>query len=196
MEDIATLYSRHAERFDSARSRGLMERPYLEAALKAMPPRARVLDLGCGAGEPIARYFIDQGCELTGVDAAAPMVERFRARFPGGTCLCSDMRGLQLGTRFDLIVAWDSFFHLDHDDQRAMFESFEQHAAPHSLLLFTSGVFEGTAFGDLFGDALFHSSLDTEEYRRRLDEHGDRVLQHRVEDPDCGGHTVWLAQQR
>ncbi|BBO63066.1 TPA: hypothetical protein ACGCBI_003178 [Serratia marcescens] len=33
-----------------------------------------------------------------------------------------------------------------------------------------------------------------EEYTRLLQENGFRVVDHVVEDPACGGRTVWLAQ--
>lgn len=196
MDEIAILYARHARRYDQARSRRLFEQPYLNAASSALPASARVLDLGCGTGEPIARYFVEKGHYVTGVDAAAPMIELCHERMPEMTWVHADMRKLALPERFELIVAWDSFFHLNHSDQRAMFATFERHAAPGGVLLFTSGPSEGVALGNLFGDELYHSSLSEAEYRELLQRHGYRVLQHRAEDPDCGGHTVWLARQR
>jgi predicted TPR repeat methyltransferase len=195
MEEIASLYTRHAEQFDRARKRDLLEQPYLDAALEAMTPAGEALDLGCGAGEPIARYLVDRGHRVTGVDVAEPMIELCRSRFPEMTWLHRDMRALELRKRFNLIIAWDSFFHLDHADQRAMFPTFAQHGAVDSLLLFTSGVSKGVAIGELFGDELFHSSLDTQEYREWLEKFGYSVLIHRVEDPNCGSRTVWLARK-
>jgi hypothetical protein len=34
--------------------------------------------------------------------------------------IIADMRRVSLDRRFDGILAWDNFFHLDHDDQRRM----------------------------------------------------------------------------
>jgi cyclopropane fatty-acyl-phospholipid synthase-like methyltransferase len=51
--------------------------------VKAGAARARDLDLGCGAGEPIARYLIDAGCRVTGVDASSAMVALCSERFLG-----------------------------------------------------------------------------------------------------------------
>jgi hypothetical protein len=59
------------------------------------------------------------------------------------------MRGLVLPLRFNAIVAWDSFFHLTRDEQRAMFPVFQKHIARGGLLLFTSGPRDGEAVGDL-----------------------------------------------
>jgi len=106
------------------------------------------------------------------------------------------MRKLALQRRFDAVIAWDSFFHLTQDDQRGMFAVFRDHVAPDGLLLFTSGPGDGVVVGELYGRALYHASLSAEEYRTLLDGHGFSVLRHCVEDPACGGHTVWLAESR
>lgn len=193
---IPSTYEAVAADYDRLRSRGLMERAYLERVQGALPPNGAVLDLGCGMGEPIAKYFIDAGYRLTGVDVAPSMIARCEARFPTETWLQADMRTLALDARFDAIVAWDSFFHLPQDDQRAMFAVFERHAAPGASLLFTSGTEDGTALGSVAGRPLYHASLSTAEYERLLAAHGFAVSLHRVADPDCGEHTVWWARRR
>jgi len=195
MTDVWRFYERHATNYDGERGKSLMERAYLDAVTAHLKPGASILDLGCGTGEPIARHFIEGGDNLTGVDAAPAMIALCRERFPDATWIEADMRTLALGRRFDAIIAWDSFFHLDQDEQRAMFPIFERHIAPGGLLLFTSGVDHGVAIGNLYGEPLFHASLDAREYRDQLARAGFRVLVHKVEDPDCGGHTVWLAQE-
>jgi SAM-dependent methyltransferase len=190
---IPSTYEAVAAEYDRLRSRGLMERPYLERVQAAMPANGAVLDLGCGMGEPIARFFIEAGHRVTGVDVAPSMIGLCKARLPGHTWVDGDMRGLELGTRFDAIIAWDSFFHLPQDDQRAMFAVFERHAAPGASLLFTSGTDDGIAIGSVAGRALYHSSLSSAEYERLLAAHGFAVSLHSIADPACGEHTVWWA---
>jgi hypothetical protein len=104
------------------------------------------------------------------------------------------MRKLALQRKFSGILAWDSFFHLCYDDQRNMFPVFREHASPQAVLMFTSGPAHGEAIGSFGGELLYHASLDPAEYRSLLDQNGFRVVSHVVEDPDCGGHTIWLAQ--
>ena len=195
MPGIRALYEAVARQFDRDRSRALMEKPYLDTLLSRLGGQREILDLGCGTAEPIARFFFDAGCRITGVDAAAAMIAICRERYPDGDWLEADMRGLDLGRRFDALIAWDSFFHLDPDDQRAMFPVFARHAAPGALLLFTSGPRAGVAMGEIYGHSLYHASLDSAEYESLLAAEGFRGLLHRVEDPDCGGHTVWLAEK-
>ncbi|HEX2136560.1 MAG TPA: class I SAM-dependent methyltransferase [Microvirga sp.] len=191
---IIGLYRRHAQAFDGRRSRALFERSWLDRFAALVPRGGAVLDLGCGAGEPIARFLVEAGYRVTGVDAAPAMIALCRTRFPDGRWLLADMRRLALGARFDGILAWNSFFHLRPDDQRDMFAIFRAHAAPGGALMFTSGPRAGVAIGSLEGEPLYHASLDPDEYRALLAAHAFAVVAHAAEDPDCGGHTVWLAR--
>ncbi len=194
MTDVWRFYERHAAEYDRDRGRGLMERAYLAELLNALPDAAHILDLGCGMGEPIARFFIDRGFRLTGVDAAPAMLANCRERFPDAAWVDADMRGLDLKCRFDAIIGWDSFFHLDADEQRAMFSVFARHAQPGCMLLFTSGHEAGISIGNLYGEELFHASLAPDEYRSLLARSGFEVLRYCPQDPECGHHTVWLAR--
>ncbi len=189
------VYARHAAAYDRLRGRSLQERAYLDAVQAALPARAELLDLGCGMGEPIAGHFIALGHRVTGVDAAPAMIALCRERFPDQHWLEADMRGLALDRHYDAVIAWDSFFHLDARAQRAMFPTFARHLRPGGMLLFTSGPAAGVALGEFAGETLFHASLDACEYRALLAQSGFQVMLHVVEDPACGGHTVWLARR-
>jgi SAM-dependent methyltransferase len=195
-ERIIGLYQRHAVAWDKQRGRDLFERPWLDRFLALLPPGASILDIGCGSAEPIARYFIERGYEVTGADSSAALIGICKSRFPKLDWLVADMRDLSLNRHFGGILAWDSFFHLCPEDQRVMFPIFRSHAAPKASLMFTSGPSHGEAIGTYEGEPLYHGSLDGEEYRSLLDQNGFDVLSHVVADPACGRHTVWLAQLR
>ena len=199
-ERIVGLYERHALQFDRDRTRRLFERPWLDAFLALLPPGGTILDIGCGSGEPIARHCLAQGFAVTGVDASPTLIGLCRRRFPEADRQAdwqvADMRGLDLGRRFHGLIAWDSFFHLAQDDQRGMFPVFARHADPGAALLFTSGPAQGEAIGTYQGEPLYHASLDPAEYRTLLAASGFVVVRHVAEDPECGGHTVWLARAR
>lgn len=192
---IIGLYERHARSYDADRTRTLLERAWLDRFRALVPAGGSVLDLGCGSGKPIARHLIGAGLELTGVDSSPTMIELCRARFPGRTWIVGDMRRLALGRHFDGVLAWDSFFHLAAGDQRRMFAVFAAHAAPGAALMFTSGPRAGEAIGRYRGEPLYHASLDGAEYRLLLSEIGFKVVAQTNEDPDCDGHTVWLARR-
>ena len=142
----------------------------------------------------MARYLVESGCTITGVDTSSELLDLCRTRFPGQTWEKHDMRRLSLDERFDGILAWDSFFLLTPQDQRQMFQVFRAHVVSGGVLMFTSGPAAGERIGSFEGEPLYHSSLDEHEYRDLLDQHGFNVLRHVAEDPDCGMHTVWLAK--
>jgi SAM-dependent methyltransferase len=193
---IIDLYQRKAQDWIESRARsGLFEKPWLDRFRALLPPAGPVLDLGCGSAEPMARYLIELGHAVAGVDSSPAMIDACRRHFPGQEWLVADMRKLSLQRQFSGILAWDSFFHLCHDDQRQMFPVFRAHAAPNAARMFTSGPADGEAMGSFGGEPLYHASLDAAEYRSLLDRNGFRVVAHVVEDPDCGGHTIWLAQR-
>lgn len=194
-EDILPTYEAKADAWSRLRSERLFERGWLDLALAGAPGR-RVLDLGCGTGKPVAAHLVAEGAKVTGVDGAAAMIRHFRRNLPEARAVVADMRRLALGEAFDMIVAWDSFFHLAPDDQRGMFPVFAAHAAAGATLLFTSGWEEGEAIGAVDGAPVYHASLAPAEYCALLAAAGFEPLRFVREDPDCGGHTVWLARKR
>ncbi len=195
-DNIVGLYRRHARAWTTARGERLVERSWLERFLATPPAAKTILDLGCGSGAPIARFFAGHGFAVTGVDSAPEMIALFHENLPDEQAQVADMRALNLGARFGGLLAWDSFFHLSHADQRAMFPVFADHALPGAALMFTSGPAFGEAIGSLEGEPLYHASLDPDDYRALLADHEFDVVAQVSEDPDCGGRTVWLARRR
>jgi SAM-dependent methyltransferase len=196
-ERIIDLYERHAAAWVAARLREsgrLYERGWLDHFRGLIPPDGSILDIGCGAGEPIAQYFSKHGYAVTGVDSSPAMISMFQSRLPGQKAVISDMRTLSLGQVFHGILAWDSFFHLNHEDQRRMFPIFRAHATQRAALIFTSGPAHGEAIGRLEGEPLYHASLTSTEYRKLLNDEGFAVVATVAKDQTCGGRTVWLAQ--
>jgi SAM-dependent methyltransferase len=195
-ERVIGLYRRHAQVWAAARGRELGERSWIERFAELLGPGAAVLDIGCGAGVPIAAHLAERGYHVTGIDSSAEMIAMFRANVPGAVAEVADMRSLGLDRRFGGLIAWDSFFHLSPEDQRLMFPVFHEHAEPGAPLMFTSGPAFGVAVGALEGEPLYHASLGPGEYRQLLARAGFDVVAHKAEDPDCGGRTIWLARRR
>jgi ubiquinone/menaquinone biosynthesis C-methylase UbiE len=188
------IYERNASRFDAERRKTLFERNWLERFCALLPDGAHVLDVGCGAGDPIARYFLEHGYRVTGVDFAEAMLSLARSRYPAALWLHADMRELKIDETFDGIVAWHSFFHLRPDDQRQTLKRFAEHLAPAGVLMLTVGPEAGEATGHVGDDVVYHSSLSPDGYSQVLAELGLRIVAFVPTDEDCGGATVLLAQ--
>jgi cyclopropane fatty-acyl-phospholipid synthase-like methyltransferase len=198
-ETVIDLYRRHSSRWDAdRRGSGWNDRAWHEMFAGALNAGSRVLDLGCGGGEPIAHFLVKQGMHLTGVDASPEMVMLARDRMPDQEWIVADMRRLALDRRFDGILAWDSYFHLAHEAQRAMFEVFDRHATDTAVLMFNTGPDHGeSASTYTFEDeTLYHASLAPAQYRALLAGIGFEVIRHVANDEGSGGRTVWLCRRK
>lgn len=193
-KNVFKVYNKIANWFAENRCVDLIEQNYLEALISEIKSNADVLDIGCGTGKPILEYLLNKNLNIIGVDASKEMLTIARNNFPTTEFVLEDMRKLALNKKFDAIIAWHSFFHLPAADQPKMFEIFESHINPKGILLFTSGSERGEAWGINGGENLFHASLNTDEYQQLLKKHNFEVLNHIVNDENCGGATVWMAK--
>ena len=193
-KNVFKVYNKIANWFAENRCVDLIEQNYLEALISEIKSNADVLDIGCGTGKPILEYLLNKNFNVIGVDASKEMLTIARNNFPTTEFVLEDMRKLALNKKFDAIIAWHSFFHLPAADQPKMFEIFESHIKPKGILLFTSGSERGEAWGINGGENLFHASLNTDEYQQLLKKHNFEVLNHIVNDENCGGATVWMAK--
>lgn len=195
-QKIIQIYQKYGRDWTELRGDYLYEKAWLDHFLALLPATdASVLDLGCGSGHPIAAYLIENGCQVTGIDRSEVMLEMARESFPEQIWIDADMRHFRFDQQFDGILAWDSFFHLTPDDQREMFAQFSAHAKRGAALMFTSGPSHCEAIGEMFGEPLYHASLDAEEYRALLAQYSFDVVKMVAEDAECTGHTVWLAKK-
>lgn len=189
------IYDRHGAGFDRDRPKDLHERVWLDRFVALLPPGGSVLDLGCGAGEPIAGFFIDQGFELSGVDFSQTMLDLAQRRFPQANWFRADMCELNLGQQFDGIIGWNSFFHLRAEQQGVTLPLMASHLAPGGALMLTVGPQAGEAVGRVDGEEIYHASLAADEYTGVLQRQGIEVREFVCEDPQCDRQTVLLAQR-
>lgn len=193
-KDVFKVYDIIGERFFENRSQNLMEEKYLELICSLIPKQGNILDLGCGSGKPIFEYYKNRGYQVVGVDASEKILSLARENFPEDEFFLMDMRQLKLEQKFNAIIAWHSFFHLEGKDQEKMFKIFQEHLKPNGVLMFTSGNENAEAWSENYGQDLYHASLSPEQYQELLAAHQFKLIQHSIEDPECGGATVWIAQ--
>jgi SAM-dependent methyltransferase len=182
------VYERNAARFD-------VERSWLDRFLDLVTAGGRVLDVGCGTGDPMAAYMAARGFRVVGIDASRAMLDIARARFPAGDWRHGDMRALDLPERFDGILGWNSFFHLTADEQRAVLPILAAHMNPGAALMLTVGPEAGEVGGHVGDDAVYHASLALAEYTAVLQRLGVSILAFAKEDPQCDLQTIPLARR-
>lgn len=202
MADIAALalqtqavYERNALRFDRERPKQLHERPWLDRLVEGLGRGEAILDVGCGAGDPIAGYYISRGFAVTGIDASPTMIGLARSRWPRADWAVQDMRDIQLAGSFGAVIAWNSFFHLTMHEQRLVLPVLTALMRPGGRLMLTVGPSQSEAIGCVGGDQVHHASLSGEEYRSILQNNGSRVVDFVVEDSSCDMQTILIAEK-
>ncbi len=155
MPDLALLYDELAETY--ADSRHLFNsRPILADFAHNLPVGGQILDVGCGAGEPTARYFVDRGDTVTGIDVSERMLTLARRQVPEATFQAMDMRNLAFSSAsFTAITAVYTVFHLPRADHAALFAGFAQVLAPGGRLLLTLATREYTGQEEFDGEMEF-----------------------------------------
>ena len=194
-DEIVAHYERHAMSWDAdRRAAAWIDKPCIERFLSLLPRGAAVLDLGCGGGAPVALHIAAKGFHVTGVDSSPTLISLCRTRMPDQEWIVADMRSLALGRRFGGILAWDSVFHLTHEDQRRMFRIFAAHSAADGILMFNAGFSRGESVGSYRGDPLYHASLDPSEYEALMAGFGFELIERSINDPAKGGRIFWVAR--
>src|ERR1700742_2361206 len=99
-DKIMDLYDRHAHEYVADR-RIVGEGAWLDRFGALLRQGSSILDIGCGSGEPVAKYLIDQGFAVDGVDTSPTLIAICRERFPQRSWHVADMRALALQDTFD-----------------------------------------------------------------------------------------------
>lgn len=166
------------------------------------PDGRHLLDLGCGAGEPMARLFIERGWQVTGVDFSQGMLSLAAQQVPQMTRVLSDMRACNFPAEsFDAAILIYSLFHVPQDDHPALFAKLFRWLNPGGRLLFTyatkeyTGQAEFEGYKEFLGRPLFYSHTTPLKLRGQLEVAGFACDS--ASYRDIGGETfLWIMVQR
>lgn len=172
---LRDIYDQFAETYES--NRGLFDMTVVLKPFFARlgPARGRLLDLGCGAGEPFPRYFLDRGWEVYGVDFSKKMLHLAAQYAPQMHTICADMTEVDFEpAHFDAITCIYALFHVPRARHPALFTRFQRWLRPGGLALFTYATreytgqdeFDGTK--EFMGRPLFYSHTTPANLRAQL----------------------------
>lgn len=145
----------------------------LERALTFCDGPGRVLDVGCGCGGRFLRLLEERGDDITGIDVSAEMIRLAREAHPQADFMVQDVCNFKSTRRFDLIIAWDSIFHLPLNRQRAVVAGLCRLLAPAGVLIYSFGdASEGEHVSEWHNDSFHYSTIGIDGNLRVLSENG------------------------
>jgi cyclopropane fatty-acyl-phospholipid synthase-like methyltransferase len=175
-------YDAIAREWDEARaSFHGSERRYLDAMLDGLATPARILDLGCGTGRPMAEYVLLRGHHVTGVDQSEKLLAIARARFPQGKWIRSRIEDFPVDvdstSAYDGAIAWDSLFHIERERHEGILGKVHRALATGGRLMLTAGGSAHPAFTDtMFDHEFFYDSHTPERLVELLRELGFEIV--------------------
>jgi SAM-dependent methyltransferase len=174
---------------------------YLERLLALLPDGAELLELGCGAGIPVARALAER-CRVTGVDISAAQIALARQHVPGATFIQADMAELDFPPAlFDAVVGFYSLIHLPRAEHAALLGRIASWLRPGGLLLATMGAGDapGSVEPDWLGAPMFWSHFDADTNRALVRQAGLDLLDDSVMADDEHGQPVpflWIVARK
>jgi ubiquinone/menaquinone biosynthesis C-methylase UbiE len=149
---LQEIYDRFAATYDQ--NRGLFDMSEVLNSFygRLNAKRGKLLDMGCGAGEPFARFFADRGWTVTGIDFSEQMLALAAKYVPEMQTICADMRDVKFAPEsFEAITAIYSLFHIPCNDQKVLLEKFYRWLCPQGKVLFTYATKEYTGSDEFDG---------------------------------------------
>lgn len=132
--DAETLFDYLGKRYEDAYadSPNLVE--FLESAIKKLPSQARVLDVGCGTGKPVADMLASAGHEVQGIDVSQEMVKIASSQV-SGNFQKADMRTFTPDAPLDAVFVIFSLFQLTPGETYSMCYRFSEWLKPGSIVV-------------------------------------------------------------
>jgi len=155
--------------------------------LAALPPGGKVLDAGCGHGDPVITRLLENGFQVTGIDLSTEMLTRAQERFPGVPFHNLAVTQLALEAEFDGACSLSSMLYLDPIDFFHAIYRLYRALKPGGLLFLyaydTHPGWRGHPFSHVLDQWMWSWTRSLDEAVHALEEHGYFSVLQAVELP-------------
>ena len=191
-EQVAASYDRLAERWLDLSAYGFVP---VERAVAFVKRKGAALDVGCGTGR-LMGLLGTHGFATDGIDVSPAMIALARDRHSDARLFHTDICGWELPRSYDLIVAWDSVWHVPLVQQAAVLAKLCRGLSLGGVIVFTTG---GTDAPEErrdshMGPPMYHATLGIPKTLHFLAEAGC-VVRHLEYDQLPEAHVYLIAQK-
>jgi ubiquinone/menaquinone biosynthesis C-methylase UbiE len=143
-----------------------------------LPKKAKVLDVGCGAGVPVAKTLVNNNFDVVGIDLSESMIKLARKNVPKAKFMKKDMTKLDFKENsFDGLTAFYSIIHVPREKHTSIFQSFHKILKTNGVILVSVGSeeWEGTS-EDFHGAKMFWSHYSPERSLQIIKDAGFEII--------------------
>ncbi len=158
---------------------------WLDGLRHHLPPTGVAVDLGCGAGVPITRYFAEGGYDVTGYDVSAKMLELARKNVPSARFEQTAVQDLRLpADSIDLVLSFFAIIHIERVLHAELFRRMFEWLRPGGIALLSLGAGDNPQEhqDDWLGAPMEWSHFDAETNLRMLRKAGFQIAWSDVEE--------------
>ncbi len=187
--EAADSYFKTRNRFNNTK--------YLKKLSSLLKPSSTILDIGCGAGLPIDKFFIDKGHKILGIDVSGKQVGLARRNIPEGSFEVKDMSELKKGSyKADAIISFYAIFHIPREEHENLFKKINSFLPQGGFLLVTMGSSEYEGCDDNFhGVEMWWSHYGSKKNRLIIENAGFEILLDEIDTTGKEKHQVILAKK-
>lgn len=201
-DTLSEIYDRFATSYDG--NRDAFDIDHIISAFQSKLPTesGKLLDLGCGAGIPLAQSFVKLGWDVTGVDFSEKMLSLASNNVPQMHTIHSDICSVEIeNEQFDAITGIYSLFHIPRERHEGLFTKIHGWLKTGGLLLFTYATEEYTGqskfdgYKEFMGERLFYSHHEPEALYGLLEKVGLTIESNELHS--IAGETfLWITSRK
>ncbi|MBC5773751.1 class I SAM-dependent methyltransferase [Pontibacter sp. KCTC 32443] len=168
----------------------------IKRAISYSSNRGSALDVGCGSGGRVIKELVSAGFKVTGIDVSEKMIELARANHPDVDFLVQDISTWQTDQKHDLIVAWDSIFHLPLQMHAPVLAKLCNMLTQNGILIYTFGDdASGEHLSNWHNDQFYYSTIGIDGNLKAIME-SNCQCRHLELDQFPQNHTYIIVQKK
>lgn len=189
-------YNKVAEDYDKTRNQ-FKNTKYLEHLDSLLPPSSTILDIGCGAGEPVDSYFVNKGHKVIGIDISEKMIELSKHNVSEAEYKVQDMMELKNKEYFiDAVISFYAIFHTPRETHQSLLNKINSFLPQGGLILITMGSSEWEGKEQNFhGTEMFWSHYESKKNIKLIKQAGFEILVDEIDKSGNEQHQVILAKK-
>ena len=166
----------------------------LKKAIQFTENRGFALDVGCGSQGRLINVMLQYKFDVEALDISPNMISLAKLQHPNVKFYVGDICTWELPNKYDLIIAWDSIFHLPLNQHKPVLKKLCNGLANKGVLIFTFG--EGKMeeiSGTFAGERFEYSTLGVQGFLNLLHDFGCKI-KHLEYDQYPHNHLYVVAQ--